>query len=239
MTDPRQKPAKPERIGKREIFLSVLGALLLWAAVRSFLVQVYGITTGSMAGTLLPGDYVVTSNTAFGPSIPFTRLHLPALREPRHGEVVVYRPAGYEPVVDVIKRVIGVPGDTVEMRGRVVYRNGRRLAEPYADSSYTPDRPMAEAGPQNAAWHRLALPAGLSAEGYHPTRDSWGPLVVPEDHYLMLGDDRDESVDSRYTGFVPRSEIRGKVYLIYYSGEVGARGARPRPRWERIGDRVH
>jgi len=235
MTAPRQRPVNPERIGSGEIFLSVLGAVLLWVAVRSFLVQVYGISTGSMAGTLLPGDYVITSNAPYGPPIPFTRMRLPALREPRHGEVVVYRPAGYEPVVDVIKRVIGVPGDTIEMRARVVYRNGRRLVEPYVDSIYTPDRPMAETGPQNAAWHRTARPAGLSAEGYHPTRDSWGPLVVPEEHYLMLGDDRDESVDSRYMGFVPRSEIRGKVHLIHYSGEVGARGARPHPRWKRIG----
>jgi len=235
MADPRQNP---ERIGTREIFLSVLGALLLWILVRSFVVQVYGITTGSMAGTLLPGDYVVTSNAAFGPAIPFTRARLPALRDPRHGDVVIYRPAGYEPAVDVIKRVIGVPGDTIEMRGRVVYRNGRLLAEPYVDSAYTPDRPMTETGPHNFAWHRPALPAGISAESYRPTRDSWGPLVVPPDHYLMLGDDRDESVDSRYTGFVPRSEIRGRVYLIHYSGEVGARRSLPRPRWERIGTPV-
>jgi signal peptidase I len=227
-----------ERIGSREIFLSVLGALLLWVLVRSFMVQVYGITTGSMAGTLIPGDYVVTSNAAFGPTIPFTRMRLPALRDPRHGEVVVYRPAGYEPAVDVIKRVIGVPGDTIEMRRRAVYRNGRLLAEPYVDSAYTPDRPMAETGPHNFAWHRLALPPGMSAGGYRPTRDSWGPLVVPPDHYLMLGDDRDESVDSRYTGFVPRSEIRGRVYLVHYSGEVGARGSFPDPRWARIGNLV-
>lgn len=238
MTDAPRKPAEAERIGRREIVLSLLGAAVLWVLMRSFVVQVYGITTGSMAGTLLPGDYVVTSNAAFGPWIPFTRTRLPALRDPRRGEVVVYRPAGYEPVVDVIKRVIGVPGDTIQMRDRVVYRNGRRIAEPYVDSVYTPDRAMNETGPQNFAWHRTARPAGLSPDGYRPTRDNWGPLVVPRGHYLMLGDDRDESVDSRYTGFVPRSEIRGKVHLIHYSGEVRGRRSFPRPRWGRIGSRV-
>lgn len=224
-----------ERLGKREIALSVLGAFLLWALIRSFGVQVYGISTGSMAGTLLPGDYVVTSNTVFGAPVPFTDARLPALRDPRHGEVVVYRPAGNDPVVDVIKRVIGLPGDTVEMRDRVVYRNGKPLSEPYVERSYTRDVAMHKSGPYGFDWHLAARPASLRSTAYQPSRDSWGPLVVPPGHYFMLGDDRDESIDSRFLGFVPRGEIRGKVHLIHYSGVVGARRSLPRPRWERIG----
>jgi signal peptidase I len=234
MPEAPQQPTT-ERLGKREIAFSVLGAFLLWALIRSFGVQVYGISTGSMAGTLVPGDYVVTSNTVFGAPIPFTSGRLPALREPHQGEVVVYRPAGNDPVVDVIKRVIGLPGDTVEMRDRVVYRNGKPLSEPYVEARYARDVAMRESGPYGFDWHLAARPAPPRSTAYQPSRDSWGPLVVPPGHYFMLGDDRDESIDSRFLGFVPREEIRGKVHLIHYSGAVGARRSLPRPRWERIG----
>lgn len=222
--------AKGRRVGKRDraagewLRASVIAAALL-VFLRLFVVQVYGVTTGSMEGTLRPGDYVLASNTLFGAPIPFTGLRLPALRSPRHGDVVVFRPAGYDPPANLIKRVIGEPGDTILMAGRVVYRNGRRLGEPYVDPAYTPDEPMLESGPYNFAWHRAVLPAGASPDTYRPTRDDWGPLVVPPGHYLLLGDNRDESIDSRYTGFVPRSEIRGKVLAIHYSaagwGRIG------------------
>lgn len=123
----------------------------------------------------------------------------------------------------------------------LVLRNGIALHEPYASPIARDDEPLDFDGPYGVAWHLAALPAGVPANAYRPTRDRWGPLVVPAGQYLLLGDDRDGSRDSRVTGFVSRGQIRGRVYAIYYSVAPG----RPRfahaltaARWSRIGDRV-
>jgi signal peptidase I len=220
-----------KRIGRGEWIRSVTWAVVLFAVLRLFVVQVYGIRSGSMSSTLQVGDYVVANNTLFGAALPFTAARTPALREPRAGEVVVYRPAGYRPVQDHIKRIIGLPGDTVQMIRGTVHRNGRPLREPYAEAATEPDVPLAAEGPYNFQWQLDALPATVDREGYAPTRDSWGPLIVPTGRYLMLGDDRDNSVDTRHTGFVPREEIRGKVLAVHWSRGVDA------VRWGRIGKR--
>jgi signal peptidase I len=219
------------RPGVGEWLRAVGWAVLLFAVLRGLVVQVYGIQSGSMQPTLMVGDYVVVNNTVFGADLPFTSRRLPALRQPRAGDVVVYRPAGYQPARDHIKRIIGAPGDTVQMVGGVVYRNGARLDEPYARHTDTPDVPLPADGPYNFQWQRAALPRAAGLAAYAPTRDGWGPLVVPEGRYLMLGDDRNGSVDSRHTGFVPRGEIRGKVLAVHWSS--GPRGVR----WSRIGMR--
>lgn len=202
----------------------VAAAVLLFSVLRLFVVQVYGINSGSMQPTLGVGDYVVASNTVFGAPIPFTSLHLPALRQPRAGDVVVYRPAGYTPVQDHIKRIIGVPGDTVQMIRGTVFRNGRALREPYARRSTKPALPLPVQGPYNFQWQMDALAGTGDRAAYAPTPDDWGPLVVPAGRYLMLGDDRGGSVDSRHTGFVPRGEIRGRVLAVHGSAD-----------WSRIG----
>lgn len=207
--------------------------------VRTFAVQVYGITTPSMGATLRPGDYVITSNAALGAAVPGTPWTTPRFRDPRRGEVVVYGEKPGDPPARIIKRVIGAPGDTVQMRAGRVIRNGLALDEPYASPVERDDEPLAFTGPYGVAWHLAALPAGTPADDYRPTRDSWGPLVVPPGHYLLLGDDRDGSRDSRVTGFVARGQIQGSVLAIYYSVQPGADGPFPRAlaaaRWRRIG----
>jgi signal peptidase I len=224
-------PAEAERIAAREWVRSLAGAVVLFAVLRLFVVQVYDIRSGSMQETLQVGDYVVANNTLFGIQIPFTSRRTPALRQPRAGEVVVYRPAGYSPVQDHIKRIVGVPGDTVQMVGGRVYRNGRPLREPYARQATEADVPLPAEGPYNFRWQLDALAPRADRAGYAPTRDNWGPLVVPAGRYLMLGDDRDNSVDTRHTGFVPRGEIRGKVLAIHWSSAADG------VRWNRIGKR--
>lgn len=219
------------RSSRREWVQAVVGAVLLFAFLRGLLVQVYGIQSGSMQPTLLAGDYVIVNNTLFGADLPFTSRTLPALRAPRTGDVVVYRPAGYVPARDHIKRIIGTPGDTVRMLRGVVYRNGTRLREPYAKPAAAEDVPLPALGPYNFQWQLGAMPRSADRANYAPTRDSWGPLVVPGGHYLLLGDDRGHSIDTRHTGFVPRSEIRGKVLAVHWS--AGVRGVR----WGRIGTR--
>jgi len=191
-----------------------------------------------MEDTLKIGDYLMANNAIYGAHIPFTDLRVPAFRDPRHGDVVVFRPTYNDPVIDVVKRVIGEPGDTIQMIDRVVYRNGKPLDEPYVEPNYTPDRPMERFGDEGYQWHLGALPSTVDPTTYRPTRDNWGPLIVPPDHYLLLGDNRDESLDSRFMGFIPRDVIRGKALFIYYS--IDPEVDRPLRvltgvRWERLG----
>jgi signal peptidase I len=156
------------------------------ALARTFVVHVYGISTPSMGTTLRAGDYVVTSSFAFGSAVPGTRWTTPGFRDPRHGEVVVYGEKPGDPPARIIKRVIGVPGDTVRMRDRTVIRNGIPLDEPYVSPPSRPDEPFAFDGPYGVAWHLGALPRSVSRSAYRPTRDTWGPLIVPPGHYLLL-----------------------------------------------------
>jgi len=218
---------------------SLLIAVVLFLFIRTFLIQAYTIPSGSMEDTLLIGDYLMANNAIYGAHIPFTSLRIPAIREPQHGDVVVFRPDYNDPVIDVVKRVIGEPGDTIQMIDRVVYRNGEPLEEPYIEPTYLPDQPIDRSGPTGYAWHLKYLPDTVDPETYRPTRDNWGPLIVPPDSFLLLGDNRDESLDSRYVGFIPRDVIRGKAMFIYFSVDRSLDRPFPRfitaARWDRIG----
>ncbi|HEU4456660.1 MAG TPA: signal peptidase I, partial [Longimicrobium sp.] len=188
----------------------------------------------------------------FGARLPFVDVALPAIRDPRHGEIVVFRPTYNEPVQDVVKRVIGTPGDTLESRAGVVFRNGRQLDEPYARRSGDPDHPIQHTGgaldpvviPERAGYHNHlpALLPGADTAAYRPTRDSWGPLVVPAGHYFLMGDNRNSSLDSRFMGFIPREVIRGKPLFIYYSYDRYRDSPFPAfitaARWGRIGHAI-
>lgn len=218
-------------------------AVILFLVIRTFLIQAYTIPSGSMENTLLIGDYLMANNAIYGARVPFTNLHTPAFREPAHADIVVFRPTYNDPIIDVVKRVVGVPGDTIEMIERVVHRNGRPINEPYLEPNYLPDGPIDRIGIPGANccydWHLRHLAPGVEPDGYFPTRDNWGPLVVPEGQYLLLGDNRDQSMDSRYMGFIPREVIRGKAMFIYYSIDPIADRPFPRfvtaARWGRLG----
>ena len=214
-------------------------AVLLFFVIRTFLIQAYTIPSGSMENTLRIGDYLMANNAIYGAQIPFTGIRVPAFREPRFGDIVVFRPAYNDPVIDVVKRVIGEPGDTIRMAERVVYRNGEALDEPYVEPNYLPDEPMQRFGPVSYQWHFDSLGDDVDTQTYAPTRDNWGPLVVPDGEFLLLGDNRDQSLDSRYMGFVPREVVRGKALFLYYSIDPFADRPFPRfltaVRWERLG----
>lgn len=237
----RQGEAAKE--GPLEWIRSFAIAILLFLVIRTFLIQAFTIPSGSMEDTLLVGDYLMANNAIFGAHIPLTDVRTPAFREPRHGDVVVFRPAYNEPVIDVVKRVVGEPGDTIQMVDRVVRRNGRAIEEPYLEPNYLPDEPLQRFGMGGYEWHFAALQAGVDPDSYTPTRDNWGPLVVPEGHFLLLGDNRDQSLDSRYMGFIPREVIRGKAMFIYFSYDRYSPRPFPRfitaARWNRIGRMVH
>lgn len=241
-TEDRSRPSSRPRDEKKneslEWIKSLGVAFLLFMVLRTFFLQAFSIPSGSMERTLLVGDYLFANNLVFGPHIPLTELRIPGLRDPQRGEVVVFRPTYNDPVIDVVKRVIGVPGDTLEMREGMMYRNGVRLDEPYVKDAGSPDVPMQYAGPGGYAWHLNVLGSGIAPANYHPSRENWGPLVVPAENYFLMGDNRDESLDSRFMGFIPREVIRGKPMFIYFSFD----GTLERPfpfltaaRWDRIG----
>ncbi len=216
---------------------SVLVAFVLFLVIRTFVVEAFKIPTSSMEGTLLVGDFLLVNKAVYGAEIPATGLNLPALDEPERGDVVVFHPP-HDPVRNYVKRLVGVPGDTLEMEDKILYVNGRRQREPYARHM---DR-SGDAMHPDMSWQRGYVVSELHAsdERYRPSRDNWGPLVVPEGKYFVLGDNRDNSEDSRYWGFVERDAIRGRPLFVYYSHDPlpDDAGWPAHVRWQRIGDRI-
>jgi signal peptidase I len=214
---------------------SVLVALVLFTLVRNFGVEAFKIPTGSMEGTLLVGDFLFVNKLVYGAEIPGTSLHLPALSEPERGDVVVFRPP-HDPDRNYVKRIVGIPGDTLEMRRKQLLVNGDPLDEPYVrfiDVSGDAIHPRMR-------WQSRHLIAAQSRR-YRPTRDTWGPIVVPDSSYFMLGDNRDNSEDSRYWGFVPRNRIHGRPWLVYFSIEPARSDDDAwwsATRWDRLGTTI-
>jgi signal peptidase I len=215
---------------------SILIAFVLFLFIRTFLVEAYRIPTGSMEESLLIGDFLLVNKAVYGARIPFTQRRLPAFSEPKRGDIVVFVPPHVEDQ-NYVKRLIGTPGDTVEMRGKALYLNGVLLAEPYAHYSSEP-----EVYSHRMDWQCEFLPANRPPGDCRPTRDNWGPVVVPPARYLMLGDNRDDSEDSRYWGFVDPAAIKGKPLVVYYSFQPVGTSQLPwftAIRWRRIGHRPH
>ncbi len=214
----------------------VPAAVLLFLVLRTFLVEAYKIPTGSMEHTLLVGDFLLVNKLVYGAEVPFTGKRLPALRPLRHGDVVVFD-YPVDPSKNFVKRLVGLPGDTLAMRDGILVRNGQSQTERYVEHS-DPD-----VDPVNAdfAWQRGFLVNAADAAdagAYRPSRNNWGPLVVPPKHFFVLGDNRDNSLDSRYWGFVSDSLLRGTPLVVYYSYTPDSVTAVPwlmRIRWTRFG----
>jgi signal peptidase I len=184
----------------REYFESIVIAVILALFVRTWAVQAFKIPTGSMENNLLIGDHLLVNKFVFGPTRPQVEKKFLPVREPRRGDIVVFKYPD-EPERDFIKRVIGLPGDTLELRNKKVYVNGQPLDEPYV--------------------HFLE-PASTSQEvTSFDVRERYGPVRVPGDQYFVMGDNRDNSQDSRYWGFLPRSYIKGRALMIYWSYDAG------------------
>ena len=185
----------------REYFESIVIAVILALFARTWVVQAFKIPTGSMENNLLIGDHLLVNKFVFAPTaLGAERLVLP-VGEVHRGDVVVFK-YPEEPERDFIKRVIGLPGETLELRRKIVYINGQPLTEPYV--------------------HFLE-PAhdGSSEFTAFDLRESYGPVVIPAGHFFVMGDNRDNSRDSRYWGFLPERYIIGKALLVYWSYEAG------------------
>jgi signal peptidase I len=179
----------------REYAEAIAIAILLALVIRSVIVQAFTIPSGSMMDTLLVGDYILVNKFLYGPEIPLTEWHSPALQDPRRGDIIVFKYPQDEKR-DFIKRIIGTPGDEVQVKGHTVFVNGRALSEPY-----------------------IKVPEASFARGAAYCGYAYGcePTLVPPGSYFVMGDHRDNSQDSRYWGFVKRDKIKGKAFLIYWS----------------------
>jgi signal peptidase I len=218
----------------REWLKSVVVGLAFFILLRTVLVQTFTIISGSMEGTLLIGDFLVLNKAAYGAVVPGTGVRLPGYDEPQRGDIVVFRRPSER--MDLVKRLVGLPGDTLAMRAGTLYVDGVAQAEPYVRL----DNATRDIADPAMRWQREYLTDAAAAQPYHPTRDDWGPIVVPRDMYFMLGDNRDESLDSRYWGFVPRARLRGRAVALYFSYAPHPATRRlpivGRIRWQRIGD---
>lgn len=198
------KPTRESAL--RQYATSMLIAVGLALVIRTGVVQAFYIPSGSMEDTLLVGDYLLANKFVYGApvEVPFTTVslfRLPGLQDPRPGDIVIFR-SPVEPGRDLIKRCVAVGGQEVEIVDKVLYVDGVRMSEP----------PLAKHTDPNC------YPASVNP------RDNFGPYVVPPDHFFMMGDNRDNSADSRYWRAVPRELIKGKAMSIYWSWAGQNRG---------------
>lgn len=211
-------------------------ALAIWVLVTSYLVEAFRIPSPSMENTLLVGDFLFVEKLAYGGQFQIPRtgirfLRVPGYAKPHRDGIVVFRSVeDSTPNLNIVKRVVGTPGDTLQMVHDSLIRNGERLAEPYVlrlGAAAPPDEPFRMM--QMRAW-QLPYYLGRDRAAYRPTTHDWGPIVVPAGHYFVMGDNRDQSYDSRYWGFLPGSHVVGRPLFLYFSYAT-----RPlRVRWNRL-----
>jgi signal peptidase I len=202
MSDAAQAPAPPKKSVAREYLESVVVAVILALFIRTFVVQAFKIPTGSMETNLLIGDHLLVNKLVYSPSGGAFEDWLLPKRQVKRGDVVVFK-YPEDPARDFIKRVIGLPGESVEIRDKTVLIDGK---------------PLDEAG------YVHFLDFGLRPEdpeyGLREGRAGFGPVSVPEGQLFVLGDNRDNSKDSRYWGFLPRDQVKGRALLVYWSYEA-------------------
>lgn len=213
-------------------------ALFLFLFLHVFIMEAFKIPSGSMEGTLRVGDFLLVNKLVYGAELPVGGKRLPAIRQPQRGDVIVFKWPP-DPSKNFVKRLVGLPGDTLAMAEGVLVRNGVRVTERYVVRSEPDDDVSGEA----FRWQRDHLVKTAQASvSYHPSRNNWGPIVVPPHRYFVLGDNRDNSLDSRYWGFVPDSLVRGQPMVVYYSYQPDS-AVRfdwlTRVRWDRLGERIH
>lgn len=209
--DKNKEKAVQTKSQTREWVESIVIALVLALLIRTFVVQAFKIPSGSMEPTLLIGDHLLVNKFLYGTKIPFTAIKVLPLREPERGDVVVFI-YPVDPSKDFIKRVIGLPGDKIEVINKKVYVNGKGIEDIHAHFA-----------------ENMILPKGGEP------RDNFGPVTVPPDSLFVMGDNRDRSYDSRFWGFVKKSEVKGKAFIIYWSWDR----ERFFPRFSRIGDLIY
>jgi signal peptidase I len=225
--EPRKKQS-----ALQEWMKSILVAFLLFIFIKTFLLQTFVIISGSMEDTLLVGDMLVANRLAIGARIPGTQAHIPGYSEPHRGDVMIFDPH-HEEDMKIVKRIVGLPGDTLAMHQGVLLVNGMEQEDPYLNPATGTDHTSPD-----FEWQRGYLTSDVDAASYSPSLHNWGPLAVPADHYFMMGDNRDASLDSRFWGFLEGWRLEARVSFLYFS--YNSESYRPFPalreiRWNRLG----
>lgn len=206
---PYEKEKKKEKSIIREYLEAIIIAGFLAIFLRTFVIQAFKIPSESMLNTLLVGDQLLANKFVYGIKIPFTHYYIYKNEDPKFGDIIIFE-YPEDPNIDFIKRVIGLPGDTIEVRDKQLYRNGKPLQESY---TIFKDPNSIVAG-----------------------RDNFGPIKVPQGEYFVMGDNRDNSHDSRFWGCIKRESIRAKAWRIYWSWGPDAIND---IRWSRIGKAIN
>jgi signal peptidase I len=191
----------------REYIEAFIIALILALIIRAIIIQAYKIPSGSMKPTLLIGDHILVNKFIYGWNYPFTRKKICTFKTPKREDIIVFV-CPVDKKKDFIKRIIGLPGEKIQIKNKIIYINDKLYNNPHGDYR---DVYIVE------------------------SRDNLGPIVVPEDSYFVLGDNRDKSYDSRFWGFVNIGYIKGKAFILYWSWDKENFGIR----WRRIGRLIH
>ena len=223
-------PAANKGFSKKSVIDTVksLGGIILLALViKTTILEAYQIPTGSMEDTILIGDFILGNKFLYGVKIPFTNLSLPSIRDPRPGDVVIFR-FPEDRSVNYVKRCVAVGGQTIEIRRKKLYVDGVRVeGEPFLKNMD----------------HRTYPPTWKDHQIYPPgagNRDYYGPVTTPEGHIFVMGDNRDNSYDSRFWGFVPLEDVLGQGLIIYWSWDrdIPLYNFFRRVRWSRVGSTI-
>jgi signal peptidase I len=195
----------------KEYIESIIIAILIALFIRTFIICAYKIPSRSMVPTLLVGDHILVSKFIYGVKIPLLRRTILPVREPRRGEIVVFIYPN-DRSKDFIKRVIGLGGDKIEIKNKKIFINDKEYKDSFGIYS-----------------DNITYPATMQP------RDNFGPVTVPKDSIFVMGDNRDESLDSRFWGFVNLKDVEGKAFIIYWSWNREDHNLR----WQRLGNLLH
>jgi len=204
--DPKAADREDKPSAFREYAEALVMAVVLALFIRTFVVQAFKIPSGSMLPTLQIGDHLLVNKFLYGIRIPIVGKRIFVFRQPARDDVIVFI-YPQDPSKDFIKRVKGLPGETLEIRNKVLYVNGQAVADP------------------NAYYEKIRERLARAP------RDDFGPFIVPEGTVFVMGDNRDHSHDSRFWGTVPINDILGKAFVLYWSWDA----KEFRPRWDRLG----
>jgi signal peptidase I len=254
-TKQREAPVKktggisPTLIARAKTLVKeLLPVIAIVFVTRTMLAEAYRIPSGSMEPTLLVGDWLFVNKLRYGPNIPLTDRALPGYAKPKRGDVVVFVSPPQDPAIRItpdditpvlVKRLVGMPGDTILMRGGLLSVN--EIRDTRAEKSTLPPSSASDEPQRLFVWqHQIEVSGSrFGAPIPQPSLHEWGPLVVPAGTFFMMGDNRDDSIDSRYYGVVPRANFRGTPAFVYYSydSEEGLPYVRALTeiRWRRLG----
>jgi signal peptidase I len=207
MTENKSKITEKKKSKVQEYIEAIIIAILIAVFIRTFIIQAFKIPSRSMVPTMLVGDHLLVNKFIYGVKIPYFRKTIIPITDPRRGDIIVFIYPN-DRSKDFIKRVIGIGGDKIEIKNKKIFINGKEYTDKYGIYSDS-----------------VIYPAAMQP------RDNYGPVTVPQGSLFVMGDNRDESADSRFWGFVDLKDVEGKAFIIYWSWDREEQNLR----WKRLG----